>query len=266
MAKANRQEFIDYLLSQNGMPYVWGAQGVSLTAKNYEAEIRKRETSTKMADCAIAFTKKLLDAKITPIRAFDCSGLIMYYVQNISKLSGDLSAKWIYRSCAIKKRSDLVVGDLVFRVGSSAYHVGAVVETSNGVKIIESMGRGEGVVVRDINASGSKYWNGYGSWDKVFLPYDGQTVTPDVTQVPRYYTTVSGDRLIPIARKFGMQYKEIMELNHLVTDDIYPNMKLIVGFKTIENGSEVPEYYPVVKGDSLWKIKNLYGMTPDCIM
>ena len=85
----------------------------------------------------------------------------------------------------------------------------------------------------------------------------------------------SGDSLWNISKKYlgsGSRYREIMELNGLKNDRIYPGMQLKIPGTSSENtpgsnnppSTETPEpsytVYTVKRGDSLWKIsKNLLG-------
>ena len=152
--------FIDYLKGEvaNGSIYVWGAQG----EKNItEAWIRKRETTAKNADRAVAFWKRQISLGFgDKLRAFDCSGLIMYYANREGLYKGDLSSQSLYAKSEKISRDDLIPGDLVFRHnGVIIYHVGAFI---GGGMVIEAKGRDDGVVMRDINASGKSYWNRYG--------------------------------------------------------------------------------------------------------
>lgn len=156
--------FIEYLDEQykNGCIYVWGAQGESDISESW---IKKKETSAENANRAIKLWKKRVNAGYKNIRAFDCSGLGMYYLQNITgAYSSDANANTLMNDkCSkIKKRSALKKGDWVFRVNSSgrAYHIGYIV--TDDLQVIEAKGRDDGIVKRGIDASGSSYWNAYG--------------------------------------------------------------------------------------------------------
>lgn len=153
-------EFIDYLESHVGDIYVWGAQGQH-DSQITESWIRSRETSTTNAERAIKLWEKRKSEGRKPLYAFDCSGLIMYYLQNLKKWSkSDASANGLLGMCKKISKNELKEGDLVFRVNSSkAYHVGVYIGNN---QVIESMGRDVGVVKRDINASGATYWNKFG--------------------------------------------------------------------------------------------------------
>ncbi len=158
--------FIQYLNEQaaNHGIYVWGAQGQ--TGKEIsESWIRSRETSSAKADRAIAFWKKQVAAGYGDVlRAFDCSGLGMYFIENLYHLKkSDASANGMYGMCIPVTRSNLRAGDWVFRDtdgDSDQEHIGYVVD--NDLNVIHDRGRDFGVVRESLNHNGTGYWNGYG--------------------------------------------------------------------------------------------------------
>lgn len=156
--------FINYLEEQvkNKSIYVWGGQGENYKTIS-EAWIKKVENSTTNAKRAIAFwKKKVAEGYERVLRAYDCSGLGMYFIQNLHGLSKiDLNANSMRGKCKKINKSDLKRGDWVFRVSNNnAFHIGYVVDDK--LNVIESMGRDVGVVKRGINASGTSYWNAFG--------------------------------------------------------------------------------------------------------
>ena len=164
----NLSEFLRYLEEQweNASIYVWGGQG-----ENYEVIsenwIRRMETSEKNANRAITLWKKrVAEGKGNVLRAYDCSGLIMYYLQNMKGIySYDMASNTLKGKCRQIGKGDLRPGDFVFRVYASgaskgrAYHVGVVVDEQKNV--IEAKGRDDGVVKRHIDAQ-QEYWNYFG--------------------------------------------------------------------------------------------------------
>lgn len=161
------QEFLNYLEEQenNGSIYVWGAQGQGGDIIS-EAWIRRMETSRNNVDRAIALWKKRKAEGKTALRAFDCSGLIVYFFQNLKgALKSDTNAHGLKGMCGQISQSQLLPGDFVFRVYTSgankgkAYHVGVVVDEEKNV--IEAKGRDDGVVKRPLNAEAG-YWNAFG--------------------------------------------------------------------------------------------------------
>ncbi len=154
------EAFIRYLEEQVAYHsiYVWGAQG----QKNLtEAWIRKRETSTENANRAVSFWKKQISAGYGDVlRAFDCSGLGMYYLQNLTGiLSKDTTADGLYSRCRRIEKKDLRTGDFVFKVNAEgkATHIGYVVDRD--LNVIEAQGRAYGVVKRPFSKG---KWQAYG--------------------------------------------------------------------------------------------------------
>lgn len=154
-------DFLAFLHEHIGDAYVWGAQGQNLTEMSRDellSFVERRETSDTNVERALRYislaTKK-------PLYAFDCSGLIMYYFQQLKGWSsGDESSRGLYSRCTKIERDDLKPGDLVFRHnGERIYHVGVYVGNGD---VIEAKGRDDGVVKRDIDASGTSYWNRFG--------------------------------------------------------------------------------------------------------
>lgn len=158
----NLKSFIECLHTQvkNHSIYVWGVQGQT-TPTITEAWIRGRETTEANANRAIAFWKKQVEAGYGDVlRAFDCSGLGIFWLQNTSgMLKYDLSAHGLYNKCVKITKDKLRVGDFVFKVSSAgrATHIGYVVDTDHNV--IEAKGRDVGVIKRNVNADS---WNAFG--------------------------------------------------------------------------------------------------------
>ena len=161
------QEFLNYLGEQkdNGSIYVWGAQGQGgeTISENW---IHRMETSRNNADRAIALWKRRKAEGKNALRAFDCSGLIVYFFQNLKGvLKSDTTAHGLKGMCSQISQTQLLPGDFVFRIYTSgaskgrAYHVGVVVDMEKNV--IEAKGRDDGVVKRPLNAQAG-YWNAYG--------------------------------------------------------------------------------------------------------
>lgn len=154
--------FISYLREQveNHSIYVWGAQGQH--APEITAEwIRKMEPSHSNADRAIRYWRAQVEAGYGDVlRAFDCSGLAMYWLQNEQHiLEYDTTAAGLCSMCTQIDKADLRVGDFVFRRDGNGdiKHVGYVVD--NDISVIEARGRDAGVMCDGL-PNGS--WNTYG--------------------------------------------------------------------------------------------------------
>lgn len=151
--------FLQYLEQQvlNHSIYVWGAQGKPGTEIT-ETWIRSRETSRNNADRAIEYWKKQVAAGYgQTLRAFDCSGLAVFFLLENGLLKKDTTAEGLRRLCGKITSQQLYPGDFVFKVGNDqkAYHVGYVADESRNV--IEAKGRSYGVVKSPL-----KGWDAYG--------------------------------------------------------------------------------------------------------
>lgn len=97
------------------------------------------------------------------IKAFDCSGLIMYFLQNQKGISDDRTARGIYSTlCTPINRAMLYPGDLVFRADKTGkiVHCGIVYAVNDQyADILESKGRDYGVVLTYFNMENGYEWN-----------------------------------------------------------------------------------------------------------
>lgn len=166
--------FSAYLLDQlDRAIYVRGAQGENVLAKpDPEGWIRYMETTRRTgyashtaeydanAERAITLYRARVAEGINPIRAFDCSGLIMYYAIEQGIADKDLTAAAIYRDkCKAINGPATIRGQLVFKGSkpSSITHVGIYA----GAGVIESKGRAYGVVLSPYDPAA---WNFTGEW------------------------------------------------------------------------------------------------------
>lgn len=171
--------YISYLRDQAGRAiYVRGAQGENLLAMtNAKGWITAQETYRRSdymqhkeeydrnAERAIALYEQRKAAGISPLRAFDCSGLTMYYAQNLTEIvNKDYNTSGIYKTLCTKKISGAptIRGQLVFRSSdgtpSGINHMATYVGDG---QIIESRGRDYGVISRAYKASD---WTFTGEW------------------------------------------------------------------------------------------------------
>ena len=151
-------EFIQYLSEQIGQAYVWGGQHLKLTQENYVSVITKKETTKDgkprgtypdgqtYADAAIEFCKKKFDDGATVLYAYDCSGLGMYWIQNLHHIWSDKTADGMMRQCSdLTKAEPPKRGWWVFKQNErgKATHIGYMIDDTY---LIEAKGRKFGVV------------------------------------------------------------------------------------------------------------------------
>ena len=140
-------EFITYLIDQIGEPYVWGGQHTKLTPENYKTVIRNKETTEANANVAIAYCKKKFDAGATVLYAYDCSGLGMYWLQNIKGIyKADANANTMMHRCVdIDTPEPPERGWWTFKLNNEktrAVHIGYMVDDEY---VVEAKGRAYGV-------------------------------------------------------------------------------------------------------------------------
>ena len=153
MKKCKLNDFLSYLELQVGQPYLWGGQHTKLTPYTYVDIIERKETSTQNAEDAIAYCKNLFDNGASVLYAYDCSGLGMYYLQNVTKTySHDMSANGMMGEC--EKADEPKKGYWVFRLNDGrATHIGYMVSDT---EVIHAKGRKFGVVKEKYKKS---YWH-----------------------------------------------------------------------------------------------------------
>lgn len=153
MKRVKLSEFVSYLESQVGQPYLWGGQHTKLTPDNYINVIERKETSAQNAEDAIAYCKNLFDNGASVLYAYDCSGLGMYYLQNVTKTySHDMSANGMMGEC--EKSDEPKKGYWVFRLNDGkATHIGYMVSDT---EVIHAKGRKYGVTKEKYKKS---YWH-----------------------------------------------------------------------------------------------------------
>lgn len=152
------QTFLALLESQVGKGvYVWGGNGERLdTMTDPIGWIERHETSEASAKRAIALYELRRQNGASPIRAFDCSGLVYWALKSAGLLKSDLNSRGLYARCVPLAPGGEQPGDLVFHHdGTRIVHVGVCA----GAEQIECIGRDKGVV-KGKRRKG--YWNRVG--------------------------------------------------------------------------------------------------------
>ena len=148
-------------LTRIGDLYVWGASGMTDLS---DAKIRAKDDE---AARAIKFRDSQYKFGFTDLMAHDCSGFISWLFRqtggwgNSGETRRNCDGLWSY--CTEVQRSELIPGDLLFRVASdnpsNETHVGLYLGSG---KVIHCKGRDAGVVLEGINRGGSGYWHKVG--------------------------------------------------------------------------------------------------------
>lgn len=155
------QDFIDYLNEQvaNHSIYIWGAQGQGYPTV-CEAWIKKKEQGTNRLNALKTYKTAVKAGYQKKLRAFDCSGLGVYFLYNLKRLIPcDKTADGLKNLCSMISKGNLKKGDWVFKVYPTgrAYHIGYIVDDD--FNVVEAQGRAYGVVKRPLNKGG---WNAFG--------------------------------------------------------------------------------------------------------
>lgn len=144
--KADLSAFCAYLDEQIGQVYLWGGQGTLLTPTNYKTVIAKHEKDASNRAKVERYCEDKFASGATELRGFDCSGLGMYYLQNLTRtLPHDLSANGMMGQCELTETPKR--GDWLFRTDANgiATHIGYMVSDT---EVVEARGRTYGVVRR----------------------------------------------------------------------------------------------------------------------
>ena len=138
------ESFIAYLEQEivRGSIYVLGAQGQRAPFDTAWIKVREHGDEKNVLRCRRLLAKRLAEGyPEKSIGAFDCSGLGMYWLENVKKLlPQDLNSNGMKGLCEPVSRDRLRRGDWVFILNDAgrAVHVGFAV---NSRQVIECRGR-----------------------------------------------------------------------------------------------------------------------------
>ena len=163
-----RDKFLEIIKLKLNSGYVWGAQGNILTRKSFENYINKFGTKHYYFNGYSAL--KWLNKEV-----FDCSGLIVYALQQLGLINNDYTAAGLYKLCKQITIYDLQPGDFVFNKKFS--HVGIYIGDN---KVIHARSTYHGVVETNLFKSFvnfGRYFNGDDKMTvKEFQEYAGLVV------------------------------------------------------------------------------------------
>lgn len=148
---------VQYVLAHLEDIYVWGGNGQTGITQDW---IQSMDTSSANAQRSIKYWQNQQAAGVTDIAAYDCSGLISRYLQDLGLVSAKRNCDHLWAMCRPIQRQDLAPGDLLFRTknGNDRYHVGVYVGKG---RVVEAKGRDDGVIIRGIDAA-KGYWDEFG--------------------------------------------------------------------------------------------------------
>jgi cell wall-associated NlpC family hydrolase len=145
-------------LTRIGDLYVWGASGMSDLS---DSKIKAKDDEYTRA---IKFRDSQYKYGFTDLLAHDCSGFLSWLFRqtgawgSTGETRRDCDGIWSY--CTEIPRSELIPGDLLFRVASdnasNETHIGLYLGSG---KVIHCKGRDVGVTLEGINRGGSGYWH-----------------------------------------------------------------------------------------------------------
>lgn len=147
MARAKVSEFIVYLNSKVGMPYLWGGQGETVYGLIKKLAKAKGQSTTDTEDMLKYLSKN--GCKDTEF--YDCSGLGVKFLMDKKVLTSDTTANGLYNTCTKISKADIRPGDMGFylREDGTAHHIGYIVE---GGYIIHAYDQKAGVIKEPVSA------------------------------------------------------------------------------------------------------------------
>lgn len=161
--KVKASEFIKWIESMVGNPYLWGGQGESIfdILRKYAKQLGQSDAAT---DKMIGFLK---ESGVVDKRFFDCSGLGVKYLIACGALNYDTTANGLYKKCEPIGREDVRAGDFVFFVEDGrASHIGYMVTDDI---VVHALDQTVGVIREKLSAR--KEWNAFGR-PTAFIEYD----------------------------------------------------------------------------------------------
>lgn len=155
--KVKASEFIKWVESKVGCPYLWGGQGETLfdMVRKYCATKSQSNSSTEKM---INFLKR---KGVVDKEFYDCSGLGVKFLLDYGALKYDTTADGLYRKCVLINEEDVRAGDWAFFLdGARAYHIGYVVTDD---MVVHALDQEVGVVKEKLSAR--KEWVAFGRPD-----------------------------------------------------------------------------------------------------
>lgn len=201
--------FIKYLESHvNKAIYVWGGQGQAATNALID---KSNNTALNKARAKKLLAKRIAENK-TDIKAFDCSGLGVFWLLTNNLIKSDMTANTMYSKCEKLTKSQLKKGDWVFRysfLSRKIVHIGYVVDDA--LNVVEDKSSAHGVIKSPVS-KGS--WNRYGR-----PPYFKDEIVANVIKTS--VTTTTNVRDLVLTRPY-MSGDDVKAVQEKLVDHGYP--------------------------------------------
>ena len=133
-------DFLEYVESKVGCPYLWGGQGETLydiVSKFAKGKSQSEANTVKM----LGFME---DKGIKDTQFFDCSGLGVKWLLDHDKIDHDMTAAGLYRLCTPIKENEVATGCWCFLKNSNGiYHIGYLVDDNT---VVHAFNQEKGVI------------------------------------------------------------------------------------------------------------------------
>lgn len=133
-------DFLEYIESKVGCPYLWGGNGETL----YDIVAKYAKGKNQSENATVKMLGFMEDNDIKDTQFFDCSGLAVKWLLEHGKINSDTTAAGLCRLCTPIKDSEVTTGCWCFLKNSNGiYHIGYVVDND---MVIHAFNQEKGVI------------------------------------------------------------------------------------------------------------------------
>lgn len=134
-------DFLEYVESKVGCPYMWGGQGETL----YDIVVKYAKGKSQSEEKTVKMLGFMEDHGIKDTQFFDCSGLAVKWLLEHNKIKSDMTAAGLYRLCTPIKDSEVEEGCWCFLKNSTGiYHIGYLVDKNT---VVHAFNQEKGVIM-----------------------------------------------------------------------------------------------------------------------
>lgn len=172
--KVKASEFIKWVESKVGSPYLWGGQGETLFDMVLKYCLSKSQSAAATEKMIVFLMKNgVIDKEF-----YDCSGLGVKFLMDHGALRYDTTADGLYRKCDPISDDEIRAGDWVFFIEDEcAVHIGYMVTDT---EVVHALDQTVGVVREKL--SERKEWNAAGR-PTAYIEYDLEKEKVDVKKL-----------------------------------------------------------------------------------